>query len=262
MRIAKTDDIINRFIMDIYDARRKIGGLEVELGTNGHVMYDHSRVVPGALKRLAQAGFEIVRKGEPAKAPSTAGDILRNALHEANELGRAPSPGKRFHHGTATTALVNQLAQAGFEITEKLTGPILNGANENRWEVGIRNIVTHLHGPTHPFEIDDIVEEVRALRDLAAGKTKPALAAGKINKAPAGEPATPEASPAAIAMAAYGRGIHNTIMNRAIDPRAKAEGNHDEPPQPPLDLRSPRRRGARVRTGAPPDHADHRGGRR
>ena len=53
-------------------------------------------------------------------------------------------------------------------------------------------------------------------------------------------------------MAAYGRGIHNTIMNRAIDPRAKAEGNHDEPPQPPLDLRSPRRRGARVRTGAPP----------
>ena len=92
MRIAKTDDIINRFIMDIYDAGRKIGGLEVELGTNGHVMYDHSRVVPGALKRLAQAGFEIVRKGEPAKAPSTAGDILRNALHEANELGRAPSP--------------------------------------------------------------------------------------------------------------------------------------------------------------------------
>ena len=114
MRIAKTDDIINRFIMDIYDAGRKIGGLEVELGTNGHVMYDHSRVVPGALKRLAQAGFEIVRKGEPAKAPSTAGDILRNALHEANELGRAPSPGKTVpsrhrHDGPGQPACTGRL---------------------------------------------------------------------------------------------------------------------------------------------------------
>lgn len=32
-----------------------------------------------------------------------------------------------------------------------------------RWETGIRNIVTILHGPRHPFEIRDIVEEVRVL---------------------------------------------------------------------------------------------------
>lgn len=33
---------------------------------------------------------------------------------------------------------------------------------ENRWEVGIRNIVHRLHGPRHEFEIADIVNEVSA----------------------------------------------------------------------------------------------------
>ncbi|TXN63214.1 hypothetical protein [Methylobacterium sp. WL6] len=45
--------------------------------------------------------------------------------------------------------------------------PDLNAAGENRWEVGIRNIVTILHGARHPFEIYDIVEEVRALAAIA-----------------------------------------------------------------------------------------------
>ncbi|MCJ2040831.1 hypothetical protein MKK55_18025 [Methylobacterium sp. J-059] len=39
---------------------------------------------------------------------------------------------------------------------------------EGRWEDGLRNIVTILHGPSYSFEIDQIVEEVRALRDVVA----------------------------------------------------------------------------------------------
>lgn len=36
---------------------------------------------------------------------------------------------------------------------------------EARWETGLRNIVTILHGAGHAFEIRDIVEEVRALKE-------------------------------------------------------------------------------------------------
>ena len=59
------------------------------------------------------------------------------------------------------------LGEAGFVW---VTGPTLNAAGENRWEVGLRNIATILHGPRHTFEIYDIVDEVRALREeLAKG---------------------------------------------------------------------------------------------
>jgi len=37
-------------------------------------------------------------------------------------------------------------------------------AKAERWEIGFRNIVTILHGARHPFEIEDIVEEVRSLK--------------------------------------------------------------------------------------------------
>ena len=40
---------------------------------------------------------------------------------------------------------------------------------KDRWEWAVRNIVTCLHGPRHKFEIDEIVENVRAL----AERTKP-----------------------------------------------------------------------------------------
>ncbi|BAQ45892.1 hypothetical protein PUR29_10610 [Methylobacterium ajmalii] len=39
---------------------------------------------------------------------------------------------------------------------------------ERRWETGLRNIVTILHGPGHSFEIWTIVEEVRALAEGAS----------------------------------------------------------------------------------------------
>ncbi|MCJ2134223.1 hypothetical protein MKK69_09175 [Methylobacterium sp. J-026] len=65
-------------------------------------------------------------------------------------------------------AVARGLVDAGFA---RLTGPLPNHARENRWEVGIRNIVHHLHGPRHEFEIYDIVDEVR---ELAEGRGRDA----------------------------------------------------------------------------------------
>lgn len=38
---------------------------------------------------------------------------------------------------------------------------------KDRWEWGLRNIVTALHGPRYSFEIDEVVESVRALAERA-----------------------------------------------------------------------------------------------
>ena len=48
-----------------------------------------------------------------------AGDIIRDALNEAHELGRMPSTRERFHHGNACKHLLQQLDGAGFEIVRK-----------------------------------------------------------------------------------------------------------------------------------------------
>ena len=51
---------------------------------------------------------------------------------------------------------------------------MLDAANEtdpSRWEIGFRNIVAALHGPRHPFEIADIVAEVK--RRIAPPQRQP-----------------------------------------------------------------------------------------
>lgn len=51
----------------------------------------------------------------------TAGDILRDALHEAFEFGQGLLHAPQFHHGAACTSLLQALDKAGFEVVPKAT---------------------------------------------------------------------------------------------------------------------------------------------
>lgn len=135
MPIAKTDDIINRFIMGIYDAGRKIGCIEAELGANGHIMYDHTRVVPGALKRLAQAGFEIVRKGEPATAAvapvmgrvavlTPDGERIVQAIAAGDFTGISNADFNAFQGIRASVIRADEIADQAGRVTELTAGII------------------------------------------------------------------------------------------------------------------------------------------
>lgn len=106
--------------------------------------------------------------GQAPKSFSQPGKTIRGRLAELQADDGVPLTIDESTKGTSFTEAEKQAEPRIYAHPEdyerREDGKVVR---KDRWECAVRNIVTHLHGPRHKFEIDDIVETVRALAERA-----------------------------------------------------------------------------------------------